>query len=167
LTNEGLSLIIYINPALQAKKSPISFKSLTTSEGNRGLLQTGEKTLPMCILSIHQTPPGEKRVFSPKGEKMQNHIVTADVYESCFYILRGCTLEAVEGIPVNGKINCQLKFTVDNIIKIQAEYFSGKATVNLFEFRRTYSQVCSWIQQAKKQLKHQLQQQTVAQGGDV
>lgn len=96
---------------------------------------------------------------------MQNQIVTADVYESCFYILNGCTLEAVEGIPVNGKINCQLKFTGDNIIKIQAEYFSGKASVNLFEFRRTYSQVCSWIQQAKKQLKHQLQPQTIPNGG--
>jgi hypothetical protein len=99
---------------------------------------------------------------------MQNSIVTADVYESCFYILNGCTLIVVEGIPVNGKINCQLKFTGENILEKQAEYFSGKASVNLFEFRRTYAQVCSWIQQAKKQLKHQLQvtsQET--QGGDL
>lgn len=101
---------------------------------------------------------------------MQDQIVTGDVYESCFYILRGCTLVVVQGIPVNGKINCQLKFTGDNILKIQAEYFSGKASVDLFEFRRTYSQVCSWIQQAKKQLKHQLQLQqanTRAQGGEA
>jgi hypothetical protein len=98
---------------------------------------------------------------------MQNQIVTADVYESCFYILRGCTLVVVEGIPVNGKINCRLKFTGEDILKIQAEYFSGKASVNLFEFRRTYSQVCSWIQQAKKQLKHQLQHAHAAQGGEA
>lgn len=97
---------------------------------------------------------------------MHETIVTADVYESCFYIMNGCTLDAVEGIPVNGKINCQLKFTGDNIIEKQAEYFSGKAKVNLFEFRRTYSQVCSWIQQAKKQLKHQLKQQAAPQGGE-
>ena len=97
---------------------------------------------------------------------MQDQIVTGDVYESCFYILRGCTLVVVEGIPVNGKINCQLKFTGNNILKIQAEYFSGKASVNLFEFRRTYSQVCSWIQQARKQLKHQLQQINATQGGN-
>lgn len=98
---------------------------------------------------------------------MQDEIVTADVYESCFYIMRGCTLLVVEGIPVNGKINCQLKFTGDHILKIQAEYFSGKASVNLFEFRRTYSQVCSWIQQAKKQLKHQLLLQQQPQGGEA
>jgi hypothetical protein len=98
---------------------------------------------------------------------MQEQIVTADVYESCFYILNNCTLVVVEGIPVNGKINCRLKFTGEDILKIQAEYFSGKASVNLFEFRRTYSQVCSWIQQAKKQLKHQQQQQTATQGGTL
>ena len=74
---------------------------------------------------------------------MQDQIVTADVYESCFYILRGCTLVVVQGIPVNGKINCQLKFTGDNILKIQAEYFSGKASVNLFEFRRTWTKKSS------------------------
>jgi hypothetical protein len=101
---------------------------------------------------------------------MQDQVTTADVYESCFYILRGCSLAAVEGIPVNGRINCRLKFTGDKILEKQAEYFSGKANVNLFEFRRTYSQVCTWIQQAKKQLKHELllqQQQAQARGGDA
>jgi hypothetical protein len=97
---------------------------------------------------------------------MQNHIVTGDVYESCFYILRGCTLVSVEGTPINGKISCRLKFTGPDILEKQAEYFSGKASVDLFEFRRTYQQVCAWIKQAKKQLNHQLAQQTAAlQGG--
>ena len=96
---------------------------------------------------------------------MQNHIVTGDVYESCFYILRGCTLVSVEGTPINGKISCQLKFTGPDILEKQAEYFSGKVSVDLFEFRRTYQQVCSWIKQTKKQINHQLAQQTTIQGG--
>ena len=96
---------------------------------------------------------------------MQNQIVTGDVYESCFYILRGCTLVSVEGTPINGKISCRLKFTGPDILEKQAEYFSGKASVDLFEFRRTYQQVCAWIKQAKKQINHQLAQQTASQGG--
>ena len=96
---------------------------------------------------------------------MQDQIVTGDVYESCFYILRGCTLVAVEGTPINGKISCQLKFTGPDILEKQAEYFSGKASVDLFEFRRTYQQVCAWIKQAKRQINHQLAQQPATQGG--
>lgn len=94
---------------------------------------------------------------------MQNQIITSDVYESCFYVLAGCTLVAVEGIPINGKISCQLKFTGPGILEKQVEYFSGKVKVDLFEFRRTYQQVCAWIKQAKKQINHQLTLQT--QGG--
>ena len=98
---------------------------------------------------------------------MQDQIVTGDVYESCFYILCGCTLVAVEGTPINGKISCKLKFTGPDILEKQAEYFSGKACVDLFEFRRTYQQVCGWIQQTKKQINHQLRQQTTTQGGEA
>ena len=96
---------------------------------------------------------------------MQDQIVTRDVYESCYYILRECTLLAVEGAPINGKISCRLKFTGPGILEKQAEYFSGKASVNLFEFRRTYQQVCAWIKQAKKQINHQLTQQKQTVGG--
>ena len=98
---------------------------------------------------------------------MNDYIVTGDVYESCFYILCGCTLVTVQGTPVNGKISCQLKFTGPDILKKQAEYFSGKECVNLFEFRRTYQQVCAWIQQTKRKINHQLQQQAASQGGKI
>lgn len=96
---------------------------------------------------------------------MQNHIVTGDVYESCFYILRGCTLVSIEGIPINGKISCKVTFTGPDILEKQAEYFSGKASVDLFEFRRTYQQVCAWIQQAKRRINHQLNQHATILGG--
>jgi hypothetical protein len=87
---------------------------------------------------------------------MSEQIVTADVYESCFYLLAGCSIEAVEGIPVNGKINCRLRFTGPEILQKQAEYFSGKAQVNLFELRRAYSQVCGWIAEAKRKINREL-----------
>jgi hypothetical protein len=96
---------------------------------------------------------------------MHDHVITGDVYESCYYILRGCTLLAIEGTPINGKISCRLKFTGPGILEKQAEYFSGKACVDLFEFRRTYQQICTWIQQAKRRINHQLQQTATIQGG--
>ena len=40
---------------------------------------------------------------------MQNYIVTGDVYESCFYILQGCTLVSVEGTPHQWKNQLQAK----------------------------------------------------------
>ena len=93
---------------------------------------------------------------------MTNHISTSDTYESCFYLLAGCSLVAVEGFPRNGRITCSLKFTGTNILSKQAEYFSGKAVVDLFEFRRTYQQVCAWIKEAKKEVNRQL---TLKAGG--
>jgi hypothetical protein len=88
---------------------------------------------------------------------MSFQISTGDVYESVFYLLNGCTLEAIEGQQVNGKISCILRFTGPKIAELQAHYFQGTVEVNLFEFRRTYPKVCAWINQAKKQLKHQLE----------
>jgi len=87
---------------------------------------------------------------------MQEIVSTGDIYESVYYVLNGCKLEIIEGVPVNGKISCLLKFTGEDIARLQIEYFQGKAIVNLFAFRRTYSQVNSWINTAKKQLKHEL-----------
>jgi hypothetical protein len=99
---------------------------------------------------------------------MSEQIITADVYESCFYLLAGCTLDAVEGIPVNGKISCRLTFTGPEILKKQAEYFSGKALVNLFEFRRTYAQVLSWIAEAKRKTNRELALKgSVSAGGEA
>ena len=83
-------------------------------------------------------------------------ITTGDIYESVYYVLNGCELNSIEGILVNGKISCQLKFTGPQITQLQLEYFQGKAKVNLFDFRQTYSQVNSWIVNAKKQIKHEL-----------
>ena len=86
-------------------------------------------------------------------------VSTIDLYESCYYLLNSCTLEAIEGIPVNGEITCKLYFNGERITDLQADYFRGTAKVNLFDFRRTYNQINSHVQQAKKKLKAELKEQ--------
>ncbi len=86
-------------------------------------------------------------------------VSTTDLYESCYYLLNSCTLEAIEGVPVNGDITCKLFFNGERIPDLQADYFRGTARVNLFDFRRTYNQINSHVQQAKKKLKAELRAQ--------
>jgi hypothetical protein len=86
-------------------------------------------------------------------------VSTTDLYESCFYLLNACTIEAIEGIPVNGEITCKLFFSGERIAELQADYFRGTATVNLFHFRRTYNQINAHVQQARKKLKAELREQ--------
>jgi hypothetical protein len=87
-------------------------------------------------------------------------VQTTDLYESCLFLLNGCTLEAIEGIPVNGDITCKLTFSGARITELQADYFRGTAQVNLFHFRRTYNQISSHVLQAKKKLKAELRAQS-------
>jgi hypothetical protein len=93
---------------------------------------------------------------------MHDSITTGDVYESIFYLLNGATLESIQGVEVNGQISCQLYFTGYNLAELQAAYFSGKVTVNLYNFRRSFSQVNAWIANAKKKLKQEMHQQKLA-----
>jgi hypothetical protein len=86
-------------------------------------------------------------------------VSTTDLYESCYYLLHNCKLEAIEGIPVNGEITCKLFFSGEQIPDLQADYFRGTASVNLFNFRRTYNQISAYIQQTKKKLKAELREQ--------
>ena len=95
---------------------------------------------------------------------MQDQIITGDIYESCYYLLSGLSLDAVEGIPVNGRINCRLTFSGADILQKQAEYFSGKAIVNLFEFRRAYARLCGWIAEAKRKTNRELALKAAGQG---
>jgi hypothetical protein len=94
-----------------------------------------------------------------KEEKHMAKVSTIDLYESCYYLLNSCTLEAIEGIPVNGEITCKLYFNGERITDLQADYFRGTAWVNLFEFRRAYNQINSHVQQTKKKVRAELRQQ--------
>jgi hypothetical protein len=94
-----------------------------------------------------------------RRKKIMTKVSTADLYEACYYLLNSCMLEAIEGLPVNGEISCSLSFTGEKIPDLQAQYFQKTASVNLFHFRRAYSQVNSYLLQAKKKLKQDYRQQ--------
>ena len=90
-------------------------------------------------------------------------IQTYDIYEICYYFLNQCTIKDIEVIPVNGKLFCNVTMEGDSLPELQAKYFRNDAFVNLFEFRRFYSKVTGYINEAKKKYKT-LQKH---QGGEV
>jgi len=86
-------------------------------------------------------------------------ISTCDLYEGSYYLLKGCELEAIEGLRLNGTLTCRMSFTGDRLEALQLVYLQGRAEANLFEFRRTYGQLSSLVLKAKKKFKNQLKQQ--------
>ena len=95
-------------------------------------------------------------------------IITCDLYEATYYTLNGCELETIEGLQVNGKIACKLTFRGEKLPTLQISYLNGEATVNLFQFRRTFSQLSAWVNTSRRKFKNQLkQQQTASLGGEA
>jgi len=70
----------------------------------------------------------------------------------------------IEGVPINGSITCKLTFQGSPLSRLQLEYFSGKANVPLFEFRRTFGQVNALVREAKKKAKGQIRQANPSEG---
>jgi hypothetical protein len=85
-------------------------------------------------------------------------VTTSDIYECCYYLLKGCELTSIEGRPVNGQIECEVTFTSSKIVDLQLKYFTGEAVVNLFAFRRAYAQINNYIHQARRKLKNELKE---------
>lgn len=82
-------------------------------------------------------------------------VSTADFYEACYYLLKGCQITTICCEKVNNKPTCTFVFEGDNLAAHQITYFQGKAEVNLLEFRRAYGQVNSYAHQAKKKYEKQ------------
>ena len=98
---------------------------------------------------------------------MEDQVSTCDLYEGTYYLLNGCELEAIEGLRVNGKLTCRMNFTGENLTQLQLSYLQGQAGANLFEFRRTYSQLSALVLKAKKKFRNQLKQESQKKGGEV
>jgi hypothetical protein len=81
---------------------------------------------------------------------VENYVTTTDLYEATYYFLSGCELTEIAGTKVNGKVTCELTFSKPNISELQLNYLQGKASVNVFQFRRAYGQIHSWVLKAKK-----------------
>ena len=98
---------------------------------------------------------------------MEDQVSTCDLYEGTYYLLNGCELEAIEGLRVNGKLTCRMNFTGEKLTQLQLSYLQGQAGANLFEFRRTYSQLSALVLKAKKKFRNQLKQESQKKGGEI
>ena len=90
---------------------------------------------------------------------MYEYIKTADLYESAYYLLNGARIDAIEGLPVNKDFACQITLKGEDLLSKQGLYLQGNAEVNLFQFRRAYSQVLSCLSEAKRSIKKQLSEE--------
>lgn len=88
---------------------------------------------------------------------MHKSIATTDLYEAAYYLLNGGGLSSIEGIKINGRISCQLRFSGEIISQLQIEYFHGRATVNLFTFRRAFGHVNALVHTTRKKVKKELE----------
>ena len=82
-----------------------------------------------------------------------DQLSTCDLYEAGYYLLNDCTLESVEINELEKKLSCRLILSGNNTGELQATYFHGKAEVNLFDFRRMYSNLNRIIAKSKKEYK--------------
>jgi hypothetical protein len=73
-----------------------------------------------------------------------------DLYQAAYLILRGCTLQGIECIPTGGSLSCRMRFSGTELSRLQDDYFTHEAVVNLYAFRSAYNQVNSYVHQAKK-----------------
>ena len=73
-----------------------------------------------------------------------------DLYEAAYLVLSGCSLERVSCIPISKTLSCRFDFSGEHIEELLEEFRSRKAVVNLFAFRTSYSQVNSYVHEAKK-----------------
>jgi len=87
-----------------------------------------------------------------KAGQQVEQVEVMDLYLACYYVLRGCALVGVKCIPTGKDYRCEIVVQGDEglVYAIQDEYFSHKASVNLFAFRDAYNQVNGCIRQAKK-----------------
>lgn len=73
-----------------------------------------------------------------------------DLYEAAYLILSGCSLERVSCILISKTLSCRFDFSGENIEELLEQFRSRKAVVNLFSFRTSYSQINSYVHEAKK-----------------
>ena len=82
---------------------------------------------------------------------MSQILITSDYYEAGYYICLGYSVEKVELIKEARRPVGKFTFTGDGITQAQIEYFNGKATVNLLDFRRAYVHLNALLGSVKKE----------------
>ena len=82
-------------------------------------------------------------------------VSTCDLYEGSYYLLRGCELQSVEALRLDGELRCRMSFEGQELPALQVTYLQGQAAANLFAFRRAYSQLSSIVLRAKRKAREE------------
>lgn len=90
-----------------------------------------------------------------------NIVSTSDLYEACYYLINGCTLEGVETLQVGSKTVCQLSFKGTTIYNLRDIYLRGDSIVNLTNFRTAYSRLLQSTYFAKKEHSKKLKEEGI------
>lgn len=83
-----------------------------------------------------------------------------DLYQASYYLVNGCSLQAVECIPLSGTLGCRISFAGPQLEDLGRTWYEKKAVVNLWAFRSAYNQINSLVHQAKKNHSYQARQHT-------
>ncbi len=73
-----------------------------------------------------------------------------DLYQASYFLLSGCELVGIECIPTGGAMSCRISFRGERLEELTQQWWDKQAVVNLWAFRSAYSQVNSYVHQAKK-----------------
>lgn len=73
-----------------------------------------------------------------------------DLYQASFLLLSGCELTGIECIPTGGTVSCRMSFRGQALAELTQSWWDKEAVVNLWAFRSAYSQINSYVHQAKK-----------------
>jgi len=97
-----------------------------------------------------------------------DQVEVMDLYLACYYVLRGCEVAAVKCTPTGRDYRCSVvvRGGFGLVHEIQDEYFSHRASVNLWDFRDAYNQVNGCIRQAKKSYREDTRSED-RRGGEV
>jgi hypothetical protein len=80
-------------------------------------------------------------------------ITTQDLYECAYYLSNNCEIVSVTSVKLSGQVTCQFAVSGKELAELQAAYFKGNALINLFHFRRKYTQLMNYVSEAKKKAK--------------
>jgi len=82
---------------------------------------------------------------------LKEAIRTSDFYEAAYYLSEGIPPEEITCRHLNKNIICDFYFDPRQIGSHQFSYHSSQAIVNLLAFRRSYAEVLTCANQAKRE----------------
>ena len=86
---------------------------------------------------------------------MVETIIVTDLYEGAYYWLNKTEITSITCEKVNGKVTCKLTFSGPRIAELQYNFFKNNCLVNLYDFRRAYTQLNSYVFDAKRKYKQE------------